>query len=855
VQLSARFTLDDLAAQVPHIAGLGVSHVYLSPLYRARAGSPHGYDIVDYRCINPELGGPAAWGRLTEALRAHGMGAVLDVVPNHMAADPEHNALWREVLRDGPGTPAARFFDIDWRPLTGLVRDKVLLPILEEPYGQALLKGAVRVVRRDVEYELEVGSLRIPLAPSSFEPLGSGRPPDEAMADVNANPQILHQLLERQHYRLAYWRPANDEINYRRFFGINELIATHAEDPEVFRRSHELIRVLAAEDVVHGLRVDHVDGLLDPIAYCHQLRSDAPPGRWIVVEKVLDLSERLGTDWPVDGTTGYDALDALNRLFISGRGIRILRRLFQRLVDERMPFREEAHRSKRLIMHGALLSGVTMLAHELKRVADASWTTRDISLNSLHEALVEFIAAMPVYRTYLGAGHDREAERRIVADSLALAERRNPAMDSSAFAFLRSLLLGELVDDAALDARRTRLVRRLQQYTSGVQAKGVEDTAFFRDNTLLALNEVGGNPAVPWLSVREFHRFNEERARAWPHSMTATSTHDTKLSEDARIRIGALSVFAPQWAEAARRWMTLNGPFRTELHGEPCPPPRDEYRFYQALVGVWNRDDVEADGRLAPQLVERLVQYMRKSVREAQLVTSWIRPNAEYEERLERFVRAVSRDDSAAEFRRSVASFVELIEPACVCHSISQLVLKCFMPGVPDFYQGCEDWTRALTDPDNRRPVDYAGLSKRLARAVETASEPDTLKLRLTTTLLRFRAAHAPLMREGRYRPLRLRGERAASAVAFERRSHDSRVVVAVPRLTTRPGPDVVRVDAAFWGDTEIRMPRAAGQWTDVVAGGATVAGSGWRRLADLCGDQPWVVLYHAPLMPPASRT
>ena len=859
LQLSARFTLDDVAAQVPYFARLGVSHVYLSPIYTSRPGSPHGYDIVDYGCINRELGGQAAWGRLSEVLRLHGMGVVLDVVPNHMAADPERNALWRQVLRDGPTSPAARFFDIDWRPLTGLVRDKVLLPILEEPYGQALMKGVVQVEPGTQDYQIRCGSMSLPLAAGSLEHMIANQPVDEAIAAINRNPHLLHQLLEQQHYRLAYWRPANDEINYRRFFGINELVATHAEDPDVFTRSHALIRKLAAEDVVHGIRVDHVDGLLDPLGYLRQLRSEldavSPERDWLVVEKVLDPSERLGTQWPVDGTTGYDALDALNRLFVSGRGVRVLRRLFQRLVNESVPFREEAQDSKRLMMHGALLSGVTILAHELKRVADASWTTRDISLNALHEALVEFIAALPVYRTYLTSGG--ETQRNIVIDSLELAERRNPAMDSSAFTFLRSLMLGELVDDPALGARRALLVKRLQQYTSGVHAKGVEDTAFYRDNTLLALNEVGGNPADPSLTIREFHQFNEQRAKDWPHSMTATSTHDTKLSEDARIRIATLSVFAQEWAESSRRWLSLNAPHRRSTRRCSSPHVRDEYRFYQALVGMWNDDDMDDEGRVSEDMVERFVAYMMKSAREAQLFTSWIRPNADYEDGLEAFVRRVLIDDEAREFRQSVAAFVRLIEPVSTCHSISQLVLKCFMPGVPDFYNGCEDWRFTLTDPDNRRPVDFARTAARLGHTFEvgrTTAVRD-LKLQITAALLQFRADHAGLLRDAAYHPLRVRGSRSASIVAFERRGPTSRVVVAVPRLTARSMSSAAgSLGASFWGDTEIRLPGSDGNWRHLLAGEELDLGCGWCRLSQITATRPWAVLYHARLKPGRNR-
>ena len=852
MQLSARFTLDDLADLLPYIARLGLSHVYLSPIYAARSASPHGYDIVDHGCINAELGGHKAWRRLCDGLRAHGLGVMLDVVPNHMAADPVHNRLWRQVLAEGASSAAARFFDIDWRPLTGLVRDKVLVPILEEPYGQALIKGAVQLERTENDVRIRCGAIDLPLASRSLDYLGESGSLDDGISRLNRSPHLLHQLLEEQHYRLAYWRPANDEINYRRFFGINELIAVHAEDAEVFAQSHRLILSLARDTVVAGVRVDHVDGLLEPIDYLQQLRCalETAMGErpWIVVEKVLDPSETLGADWPVDGTTGYDGLDALNRLFVSGRGVRILRRFFQRLVDEHITFREEAYRSKRLMMHGQLLSGVTMLAHELKRVADASWTTRDISLNALQEALVEFIASLPVYRTYLGRGHDRDAEREIVMQSLEAAIRRNPSMDSSAFTFLRLLMLGEPVEDAPLAARRAVLVKRLQQYTSGVHAKGVEDTAFFRDNTLLALNDVGGNPAVPSLSTREFHRFNEHRSKHWSHSMTATSTHDSKLSEDARLRIGTLSIFAREWTDAVRGWRGLTSSYRQDTRRGTAPDVRDEYRLYQVLVGLWDAAEFHADGRARDELIERLVGYMRKAAREAQLNTSWIRPDEDYEQALERFVRGLLGDEETAEFRQSLAAFVALIMPASLCHSISQLFLKCFMPGIPDFYQGSEDWTLTLTDPDNRRPVDFSRIAERLAH-IDRSSAPiervsRDLKLQATVALLRFRRAHGEMLREASYRPVRVRGIRANSIVTFERRGRYSSVVVAVPRLTTRlPAGCPFPAGQSFWGDTEIRLSKPGATWSNLLTSDELHIDRPWCPIGELTQRCPWLVL------------
>jgi len=847
---------------VPFLARLGISHLYLSPIYRSRPESPHGYDIVDHSCIDDELGGRAGWQRLRTVLQTYEMGVVLDVVPNHMAADPVHNRLWREVLRNGQSSFAAPFFDIDWRPLTGLVRDRVLLPLLEVPYGEALIRGHVALEQSELELHVRCGALTLPLSPKSIEAIAAAPDVDAAIDHINSDPAKLHELLEQQNYRLAYWRAANDDINYRRFFGVNELIAIRAEDAEVFARSHRLVFNLVQDGIVHGLRIDHVDGLLDPFDYLQRLQTAfdghaANRRPWVVVEKVLAAGEQLNPHWPVAGTTGYDALDVLNGLFINRRGVRILRRYFERLTGECRGFREEAYQSKRQIMEGALRSGMTILVHELKRLADASWTTRDISLHALDEALSAFMASLPIYRTYLNDGQGRAFEREIVCDSLELAARRAPAVDRSAFAFLRSLFLDETLPEESLSARRALILARLQQYTSGVHAKGVEDTAFYRDHTLLALNEVGSDPAAPPAAPEDFHRFNLERVQHWPHAMTATSTHDTKFSEDVRLRIGALSLFPHDWIRAVSRWRRLNAAFKTPTRRGPAPDVRDEYRLYQVIAGMWREEDYDEHGHARPELVERLTAHMQKAAREGQLHSSWMSPNEEYERALDRFAKGILCEDEALEFRTTLATFVRLILPASTCHSISQLVLKCLMPGVPDFYQGCDDWAFTLTDPDNRRPLELSLAADRFDALRLTHPAIDSmladLKLRVTANLLRFRRKHEALLRSASYRPLRIRGLRTTSAVAFERDTADAHIVVAVPRVSAQPtaAGRAWPAGSTFWSNTEIRLPRVAHSWFELLTEREVRVEPGWSRMAEITAECPWVVLVAGPTFAP----
>jgi len=866
VQLSSSFTLEDLANQVPYFADLGITDIYLSPIYAAKPGSTHGYDIIDHGTIDPQRGGCEGWRKLCQSLRAHDLGVILDVVPNHMAADPVHNRLWRQVLAEGPRSAASCYFDVDWRPLTGLIRDKVLLPVLEEPYGQALVQGRVHLERVDGEIRLRSGGLHLPLAAGSIDPATD----DAALNDINGDPQRIHAVLEEQHYRLAYWRAANDEINYRRFFDVNELIAIRPEDDDVFAASHRLVLRLAEDEVVHGLRIDHVDGLLEPMTYLQQLRTAAeqasgpstPLGArrrpWIVVEKILGRWETLDPRWCVDGTTGYDALNVVNRLFISGRGVRVLRHFYQKLVDDQTSFFDIAYRSKRLVMERTLRSGLTLLSHALKRVAEASWTTRDITLNALSATLVEFIACLPVYRTYVGTGSDRPVDRQAVEEAFARASRYNRWMESSALSFLRSLILDPAGADPALSASRLAVVRRLEQYTSGVHAKGIEDTAYYRDNTLLALNEVGGDPGGASGTLNEFHRFNEERARHWPHTQNATSTHDTKLGEDTRIRIASLTAFPSEWISSVRAWRTANATFRQPTAKGPEIDVNDEYRIYQLLIGVWPVEDRAGGGAAEPSLVDRMAAYMNKAVREAQVHTSWMRVNEDYEAVVDSFVRSVLTHESAVEFRCSLRAMVQRVLPLSACHSISQLVLKCLIPGVPDIYQGDESWALVVTDPDNRRAVDFEARRAALRRLFsegaaqqldgtswERAVSSD-LKAFVTAQLVRFRRAHREMMARAGYFPLRARGARASAAVAFRRTFARAHVLVAVPRLVDRAALGAGwPTGGAFWSDTELRVPPRVRSWTNVLTGEQVVLERAGRApLATLTERWPWVVLY-----------
>jgi (1->4)-alpha-D-glucan 1-alpha-D-glucosylmutase len=859
LQLRGGLGLREATLAVEYLHALGITDVYLSPIALARDGSTHGYDVCDPNLLDPALGTPADFETFLAALAARGMGLLLDIVPNHMATDAGRNPWWHEVLARGAEAPAARVFDIDWHPGKAELTGKILLPILNRPYGLALEAGELRVMADGAGRHLQVGGQALPLA------TGVGPDPAEinGRAGDPASFDPLHALLERQYYRLADWRTASDEVNYRRFFNIDHLVGVRVEDPWVFAETHRWVAALIRRGAVTGLRIDHPDGLSEPGAYLERLQRLAPPegagesgepALYVVVEKILVKDERLPEAWAVQGTTGYDFLNTVNGVFVARHRVRTLERIYSRFVGRRPPFAETEYVARKQVMETTLTSELDRLAGLLNQLSERDRRTRDFTLHSLRRALLEIVACMPVYRTYVNTGGCRAEDRAWIGEAVRRADRRNPGLESSLLQFV-----GEMIVTAPADPERLVFARRWQQFTGPVFAKAVEDMAFYRDNTLVSLNEVGGDPAHPGTGIAEFHASNAERLERVPHGLLATTTHDTKFSEDVRARLNVLSERDRDWQRHLQHWRRLNTHHRTRAAMGAAPDRHDEFRFYQLLLAIWPPDATSAP----ESLVERLCAAMIKSAREASVHTSWVRPDADYETALTTFIRRALSEGTAT-FVRSLSSFARSIAQAGVVNSLAQLVLKVAAPGVPDFYQGTELWSLRLTDPDNRGLVDLELRRDLLARIDDRLRAPGVdrpaliasyletwpngmIKMLLTATLLRFRRRRAALFATGDYLPLTADlgpSMERPQVVAFARQRGAESVVAIVPRFSaaviaqgTWPiGPDV-------WGEASVRLPEA------ITA----------RRFVDVCTDRPvaaspdgrlplGVVLAHCPV-------
>jgi (1->4)-alpha-D-glucan 1-alpha-D-glucosylmutase len=906
LQFSSELTFEHAAVIVDYLARLGVSHAYASPVFHARAGSEHGYDVVDHGALSGELGGDAGFERLARRLSSHGMGLILDLVPNHMCVAGPENRWWNDVLENGPSSPFARYFDIDWKPPKADLEDKVLLPILGEQYGRVLENQEIRVVRRAGAFFAEYHESTLPLAPKTWShvlgpalerlrshlddshravrelssistaiahlPARTETAPDKMeerqrekeiikerlAALLAASPEArdaidsvltslnggrgdprsfdgLECLLADQAYRLSFWRVASDEINYRRFFDVNELAAIRVETPEVYEAVHALPFRLRDQGLVIGLRVDHVDGLFDPLDYLRRLAG----GGYLVVEKVLVGTERLRPDWPVGGTTGYEVLNLLNGVFVEPASSGSFRELYERFVGARHRFSEVVLASKRLILKTALSSELTVLARKLDRISEQHRFSRDFTLASLQEALAEVIACFPVYRSYVRAaeGEVRAEDRAYILAALRLAKLQNASTSESLFDFVGSVLL--LDDPQGLDevqlAERRDFVMRFQQLTGPVMAKGLEDTALYRHYPLASLNEVGGNPEAFGVEVERFHRENLARLHDWPHALTPTSTHDTKRDEDVRARINVLSEIPRRWEQAVFRWREQNSVHRARLDEDEVPDANEEYLLYQTLVGTWPLDSL--DGRVRPDFVERIRAYLLKAIKEAKLRTSWISPNEGYERRVSDFVAAVLEPAPANLFIPDFIAFLRPILRAGLLNSVSQTLLKIALPGVPDFYQGTELWDFNLVDPDNRRPVDWERRRRTLEALTEEVRwgttalasrlladlESGELKLYVTERALDLRKRQRKAFEEGDYLPLHPRGSRERNVIAFARESQDAVAIAAAARFFSALKEKPVGADA--WEDTVLRLDRElAGAYRDVFTGCELIA-------------------------------
>lgn len=921
LQFNQHFTFADAAQLVPYLHRLGISHVYASPCLKARAGSLHGYDIIDHNAFNPEIGSREAFEHFVDTLHAHRMGLIFDIVPNHMGIAHGENPWWQDVLENGQSSPYNSYFDIDWWPIKEALRGKILLPVLGDHYGRVLENGELRIEfePKAGEFTLRYWQHRFPLDPETYpdilshevehlaalaveenhtmtewhslvEDFGQLRalrkqPAERARASAGCKQRLaalheqsaaaraflesrvalfigragqpdsfsmLHQWLEKQSFRLAYWRVAADEINYRRFFDVNELACVRQDNPEVFETTHRLVQALVADGSVDGLRIDHPDGLFDPLDYCRKLRSlalrvgggsetdtRAEPTLYLAVEKILAGYEHLRTDWPVDGPTGYQFANVVNGLLVWPGAERELTRLYARFIGERLDFDALLYASKHRVIRTMMSSDLTVLANRLVRLAEMDLHTRDYTLNSLRDALTEVVACFPVYRTYMTENSVSAEDVRFVDWAIAQAKKSSNADENSIFDFLHDLLLQRGLDSKEPDYRSkvAQFAMRFQQYTAPVMAKSMEDTAFYLYNRLASLNDVGGDPRRFGVSTSAFHYANQHRLRHWPQAMLNTSTHDSKRSEDLRTRIDVISELAEEWRHCVFRWSRLNRRKKQAVDEQPAPSRNDEYLLYQTLLGAWP-SGISDEASLAV-FSERIEAYMLKAVREAKVNSSWLSPNQAYEAALLGFVRALLNPNASPRFWADFIPFQRKVARFGLFNSLSLTLLKLVSPGIPDIYQGTELLSFTLVDPDNRQPVDFyrrENLMQSFAQkdqeaittsyplpAWERTLEDGDAKLYLIWRVLSVRQRYPEIFTQGEYLPLEPEGERAEHLCAFARRRDETMLVAIAGRWFARLLKDSkdLPLGSAIWGDTRIPLPEtlAEAAFLDVLTG------------------------------------
>ena len=944
LQFNKDFTFNDAAKILDYLQDLGITEIYASPILTSRRGSGHGYDVTNPNRLDPDLGTEKEFDAFLAALEKRGMGLLLDIVPNHMAASSE-NPWWMDILENGPDSAFSSYFDIDWHPPARNLDNKIFLPVLGRPFGEALEAGELQLNFQHGKFFVAYFDSSFPLAPRTYRSVLAHRlgrlrnlldeesaayqeyqgviaalsvisdrdtTPVEAAADKRVRFESIHErlrqleaasnevaqfirenladfngrqgdpgsfshlqrLLDEQNYVLAYWQNINETINYRRFFTITDLVGLRVEDSLVFDATHNLILRLISRGAVVGLRIDHIDGLRDPFAYLQRLQerlgaegdSSGSDEAYVVVEKILERHENLPLDWPVAGTTGYDYLNFANRVFVHPAGAQELERIYSQFIGRDTKFTEVLYQKKKLVMSTILAVEMRSLGRQLGELAAQARYARDLPRHELTEALIETTACFAVYRTYI-RNLDLPAEAiRLLEDALAEARKRKPNLSPQCFDFVNDVLLLLNAPHILPDQREARLsfVLRWQQFTGPIVAKGLEDTSLYVYHPLLSLNEVGGDPAPDALRPEDFFEFVAKRQQDWPHSMNASSTHDTKRAEDNRVRISVLSEIPGEWRNRLNRWAVLNESHKTIVYGSPVPDRNEEYFLYQTLLGMWPVDDQEL-----PDVKDRLQAYALKATREAMVHTRWTRPNLPHEDALTKFVAAILDEKQNPAFLEDFRNFHQQVAFYGMCNSLSHTLLKMTVPGVPDFYQGTELWDLRLVDPDNRGPVDFTRRINAL-QSLEEGPQSQTenlysdllknwpdgkIKLFLIWKTLSVRQCFPALFTGGDFQPAEVEGDRAGHLSAFFRNSFAGRALVIAPKFLAASG--VHRDPAAsqkFWHDTAIRLPDdKINKWQNMFTGETFEAAKGNQgrqpgelRVADVLQHFPVALLLPA---------
>jgi (1->4)-alpha-D-glucan 1-alpha-D-glucosylmutase len=944
LQFNKEFTFEDGTRLIPYLADLGISHLYASPLFTAAPGSMHGYNVVDYGEINPEIGTREDFDRMVSTLHQHGMGLIIDFVPNHMGIENGANPWWQDVVENGQMSRYAEYFDIDWSPIKRELQGKVMLPFLGGQYGEVLERGELALTYVDGGFHIQYFETAFPIDPQTFPfilqrarervadllapddlellafesvitafdrlPVAVDHPePDRETVEARYREQVvtrmriaelytsnepirtaidatvaelngttddprsfdaLDQLLSRQNFRLAFWRVAAEEINYRRFFAINSLAAIRQEEAPVFEDTHRLLIALLADGAVDGVRFDHPDGLWNPEQYFEDVQrafvkeavrrrlkpesedvwqelqpaldnaigdaleiiseADRNWPVWVIGEKILEHGEVLPPTWQIAGTVGYEFAQAVTGLYVDAESKKTFDAVYGRYTGDKIRFPDLVYDMKMQMLREGFPSEMNVLTNILNRISERDRHSRDFTLNSLRWALREVIACFSVYRSYTTCEQDGvlERDRKYITQAVALAKRRNSRIDPSVFDFIESVLLLHPTDNPRARAdERCHFAMKLQQLTGPVMAKGLEDTAFYRFNRLVSLNEVGGDPAKFGTSVDEFHKQNRARLRDWPDAMINSSTHDTKRSEDVRARISVLSERPTEWRAALNRWTRLNRKLKLKIDGALAPHRVDEYVIYQTLVGTWPLEGLKG---IDKTYVERIQEYIVKVAREASRFTNWVSPDERYESALRDFVAGMLNRRRSRQFIEDMHAFVETQLDAGLLNGLAQQVLKLTSPGVPDVYQGTEFWDDSLVDPDNRRHPDFDARVEAV-RHLDDADVEELLrskrdgriKLYVTGKLLRFRREQKRLLERGDYVPVKVEGGAAEHVVAYLRASEEAKILVVAPRLAHRLAHSKGSTldDRAIWLGTTLQLPESvAGEtWTNLLTG------------------------------------